>query len=222
MAPRARMSPLRRFAGRLPGIGPEGPERGNQACSQRIHSLRLGLMPAPDSRSPETPPPEEGHGPEEGELSLSLILECRTVNRGPLRIPSWSLSALIAGGPGGEIARGRRVRREEGREEFLWTGFSLPLSPGSAESYWFNLIGESPSLFVICRPEADPGLAPVAITADHDLATAHLEADDTVFSAPIPPEIVPRLERFVMDHHRPAPPSGGKRRDRDKGTAGDG
>lgn len=179
-------------------------------------------MPAPDSGNPSTAPPGESPGPEEREPSLSLILERRTVNRGPLHIPSWSLAALIAGGPGGGIGRGRCIRRENGREEFLWTGLSLPLTPGSAESYWFNLIGESPSLFVICRPEPDPGLAPVAVTADHDLATAHLEADDTVFSAPIPAEIMPRLERFVMDHYRPEPPGGSKRRAPDKGSSGNG
>ncbi len=147
----------------------------------------------------------------EGSPILSVILGRYLVWRGPLQVATWRLVGLVAGDVGGETAAGRCVRRDEGGEDYLWTGLPLRLDRGAAESYWFNLVSERPSLFVICRPVTDPGLAPARVTPDHDLASAHMEADDTVFSAAMPTEVVPQLERFVMEHYRPQPRSGRRR-----------
>jgi hypothetical protein len=98
------------------------------------------------------------------------------------------------------------VHSDGGVDRFIWPGFTLRLYKASAESYWYNLVGRTPSLFVVCRENADGGLEPCMVTADHDEAGAHMEADDTVFSAPMPPEIHQRLERYVMAHYKPTPP----------------
>lgn len=141
----------------------------------------------------------------EGSPILSVILGRYLVWRGPLRVATWRLVGLVAGSSSGETADGRCVRRDEEGEDYLWTGFPLRLDRGAVESYWFNLVSEKPSLFVICRPVPDPGLAPTLVTPDQDLASAHMEADDTVFSAAMPAEVVPQLEQFVMAHYRPQP-----------------
>lgn len=147
----------------------------------------------------------------EGSPILSVILGRYLVWRGPLQVATWRLVGLVAGEAAGESPESRCVRRDEEGEDYLWTGFRLRLDRGAAESYWFNLVSERPSLFVICRPVPDPGLAPTLVTPDHDLASAHMEADDTVFSAAMPAEVVPQLERFVMEHYRPQPRSGRRR-----------
>ena len=65
---------------------------------------------------------------------------------------------------------------------------SIYLFRDAAESYWYNLVGREPSLCVVCRPGNDIELEPFAVTANYDEAGAYMEADDTVFSAPLPPE----------------------------------
>ena len=162
------------------------------------------------SEVPEGPP----------SFPVSVILGRRTVRRGPVTVPSWELSGVVAGTPrigegmaGEGPARGRPIHRDGDREELLWTGLAVRLDPGSTESYWFNLVSLKPSLQVICQPDPETGLSPVAVTADHDLGVAHMEADDTVFAAPMPPEMIPWLERFVMDNYRPQPRKQRKRED---------
>ncbi|NIR79312.1 MAG: DUF3305 domain-containing protein, partial [Gemmatimonadetes bacterium] len=117
---------------------------------------------------------------------VSVVLTRRTVRRGPVTVPSWELGGVVAGSPreaDGGPARGRPIHRDGDREELLWTGLAVRLDPASAESYWFNLVGLHPSLQVICQPDPSMGLVPVAVTADHDLGSAHMEADDMVFAA---------------------------------------
>ena len=75
-----------------------------------------------------------------------------------------------------------------------------------AESYWHNLVGQHPSLFVICRADGKGEIAPFAVTADYDEAGAHMEADDTVFAVPIPPEIHRWIEEYVIANCHPTPP----------------
>jgi len=165
--------------------------------------------PEPDGQSSGLLSTESSSG--EGSPILSVVLGRYLVWRGPLQVATWRLLALVAGNAGGETAAGRCVRRDEEGQDYLWTGLPLRLDRGAAESYWFNLVSEKPSLFVICRAVPDPGLAPSLVTPDHDLASAHMEADDTVFSAAMPAQVVPQLERFVMEHYRPQPRSGRRR-----------
>lgn len=139
-------------------------------------------------------------------------------------MPRWELVGVVAGeaiaGDGG-ISR-RVIRSDEDGEQLLWTGFKLQLYKDSAESYWYNLVGKNPSLFVICRtdPEDETQLVPYAVSANYDEAGAHMEADDTVFSAPIPPEVYQWLERYVIANHAPQEPYKRKRKRWDK--VGDG
>ncbi len=86
---------------------------------------------------------------------------------------------------------------------FLWGGLRLDLYRDAAESYWVNLTGSQPSLFVLCTEQEDAGLVPQLVTADQNEACSGVEGDDRVFAAPIPPEVYQRLEAFVVTHHVP-------------------
>jgi hypothetical protein len=145
---------------------------------------------------------------------VSVVMECTRSSRGPWRLPVWQLVGFVAGeAVAGGHPRRLRVRTETGREHWLWTGLRLALFRDSAESYWYNLTGRQPSLFLICREDAPGEPAPFMVTANYDEAGAHLEADDLVFAAPIPPELHLRLEAFVMRHYQPQPPEKRKRVD---------
>lgn len=128
-------------------------------------------------------------------------------------IPRWELLAVLSDPePPAEVQR-RVVHEAEGQRDFEWTGLRVYLFRDAAESYWYNLVGREPSLFVICRPGDHIELEPFAVTANYDEAGAYMESDETVFSAPLPGAFVPELEEFVMTHYRPVEPRKRRRRD---------
>lgn len=143
---------------------------------------------------------------------VSAVMEVTEVQRGPWRTPVWRLVGFVAGQAvaGGSPQR-LPVHRDAGQVQWLWTGLSVALYRDSAESYWYNLVGRQPSLFLICRENAAGELVPFRVTADYDEAGAHMEADDQVFSAALPPELHIQLEAFVIQHYRPQLPGKRKR-----------
>ena len=136
------------------------------------------------------------------EFPVSIVMERDRMNVGQWQLPRWRLLGFLAGEEFAEAGR-QRIHSQEGREQYLISGFRLRLYRDSAESYWYNLVGHRPSLFLVCRAEEDGALSPFVVTANYDEAGAYMEADDAVFSAPIPPEIYRWIEAFVLDNYRP-------------------
>jgi len=139
-------------------------------------------------------------------LPVAILMERRMVERGRWRFPHWEVLGVVAG----EGVSGRRVERtqvhgEAGAERHCWTGLELELYRDGAESYWYNLTSERPSLFVVCRSEEDGDMRPFAVTADHDEACAFTEVDESVYAVPMPPEVHQQVERFVVTHYVPKP-----------------
>ena len=88
----------------------------------------------------------------------------------------------------------------------MWPGFQLTLYKDDAESYWNNLMAQSPSLFVVCRDkETAHGneLEPFLVTANYDEIIGYQEVDDQVFSVPIPADIYEWLERYIVQNYKP-------------------
>lgn len=122
-------------------------------------------------------------------------------------------SAVLAGEHTVAGQGGAPVAMTSEQEQWLWPGFFVCLYRDSAESYWYNVVGQQPSLFVICRPDEDGELQPHVVSANYDEAGAYMEADDTVFSVPMPPEVFRWLEAFVQEYYRPQPSGKRKRKD---------
>ncbi len=148
----------------------------------------------------------------ETEFPVSVIMEHEQIQHRNWIVPRWVLVGIVAGQDIAERNPGATVvHRDEGREQLLWTGFRLRLYRDAVESYWYNLVGQNPSLFLVCRQDPAGDLVPFRVTANHDEAGAHMEADDQVFAAPIPAEIRDWLEHYVMDNYQPTPPRKRKR-----------
>jgi hypothetical protein len=161
---------------------------------------------------------------------VSVIMERRELQRGMWTLPQWDVVGVVAGANVTAQTRDRSIiRSQDGKEQFLWSGFSVELHRSGAENYWHNLVSKSPSLFVICQPHDEEELAPSVVTADYDEASTYMEAEGTVFSVPIPPEVYQWLERFVVENYLPQEPKKRKRvewknqerGDRDKQTQAD-
>lgn len=142
---------------------------------------------------------------------VSVVMQRERIHHARWLSVRWRLMGFVAGARvlGGE-PRASLAHEDESCRLYLWSGFNLRLHRDSAERYWHNLVARQPSLFLICRESPDGEPQPFSVTADPDEASAHMEADDKVYSAAIPPEIHRWLESYVVENYRPAPP--GKRR----------
>jgi hypothetical protein len=139
-------------------------------------------------------------------LPVAVIMGRSMVAGQGWRVPSWRVVGLVAGSglPGNE-ARGTLVHGggDSDEEHFLWGGLRLDLYRDAAESYWVNLTGKQPSLFVLCTEDEHSNVVPRLVTADQNEACSGVEGDDRVFAAPIPPEVYQHIEAFVVEHHVP-------------------
>jgi len=137
-------------------------------------------------------------------LPVAVVMARRMVAGKGWRVPSWRVVGVVAGaGLPGREADGVPIASEADEEHVLWGGLRLELFRDASESYWANLTGSQPSLFVLCSADDQGRLVPKAVTADQDEACSGVEVDDRVFAAPIPPEVYQHLEAFVVAHHVP-------------------
>jgi hypothetical protein len=97
------------------------------------------------------------------------------------------------------------IRSGADGEEFLWGGLEVQLYKDEAESYYHNLLAPTPQLYVITRPDDQGRPAPFLVTASYDAANAYTEAQEDAYPTPLPAELYPWLERFVLTHYVPQP-----------------
>jgi hypothetical protein len=137
-------------------------------------------------------------------LPVAVIMGRKMVAGRGWRVPNWRAVGVVSGEdlPGSD-ARGTPIHGNGEEEQFLWGGLRLELFRDAAESYWSNLTGSQPSLFVLCVENEQGDLVPKLVTADHDEAGSGVEVGDRVFAASIPPEVYRHVEAFVVAHHVP-------------------
>ena len=131
------------------------------------------------------------------------------------QFPAWSLSAIEPDDANGGVTE---LNPAEGTRDFRWTGLRLGLRRSNAETYWYNLTSQTPSLFVICREDPQYGLVPSMVSIDQDESAREQESEGEIFSMPMPAWLIDELEGFVMANYRPEP-RGGKRRRKPQAAA---
>jgi hypothetical protein len=136
-------------------------------------------------------------------LQVSVIMQKRQVRQGGWAVPSWEAVGIVPFDSTTGIQRRQLVRDDGESQQFLWAGFPLRLYRDGAESYWYNLSGDNPALYILCHEDPGGEVVPFAVTANHDEASAGVEGDDRVYAAPIPAEIYAQLEKFVVENFTP-------------------
>ena len=130
----------------------------------------------------------------------------------------WDVAGAVGGKTGDTV--GQKLIHDDGEvRQYLCSGLRVELYRDDADSYYYNLMGERPSLFVICRQDAGAALHPVLLTLSYDETVSYLEVDDAVYSVPMPPDIYRWVERFVLMHYVPEKK---KKRKRDDWKEADG
>jgi hypothetical protein len=116
----------------------------------------------------------------------------------------WKVTGVVAGDQvGGEGIHGGQLHAATQGQQYLWTGLSVELHKDDAESYYFNLVSDHPSVFIICTQEEGAPPRPCIATLSYGEATSYMETDDLVESVAMPAELYRWAEQFVLEHYVP-------------------
>ncbi len=107
---------------------------------------------------------------------------------------------VVAGGRGRDESL---IRSDSSGRQLLYPGFRLRLHRDEAESYYMNLTGDHPSVFVVCSEDEEERPRPSLVTLSYDEVSSYMEVEDAVFSVPMPPELYRWIEAFVLLHYVP-------------------
>ena len=133
---------------------------------------------------------------------FTVVLSRRPAQTGRWTHTQTTLAAVLPCAPDRNGAEALR----QGANLFAFHGLRLAMHRDLAESYWANVSGDNPRLFVVCRADdGDDEVRPVLLTASGDEAAGHNETDDLTLSAPMPDAARDFVEKFVMDNHFPEP-----------------
>lgn len=134
----------------------------------------------------------------------------------------WKVvGAVTAAAAGGGIAR-RLLRAGSEGERYLWSGLTLRLHPSEADAYYYNIIGQNPSLYVYCETDEAGEPCPRSVTAEYIDAMAYTEGGNVSFAVPMPAEVYRIVEQFVVEHFVPEERKLRRKRDNKLGEAWDG
>lgn len=148
--------------------------------------------------------PDSLTSPVPDSFSLSVLVEYRELQDNRWEQGSWHVAGVVAGNSSTDDVEGERALHTATRgREFLHGGLRLRLYEDDAESYYFNLISDTPRVFVICNQEDGGPLQPFIVTLSYGEATSYMEGDEIVESVAMPPELYRWAERFVLEHYVP-------------------
>jgi hypothetical protein len=116
----------------------------------------------------------------------------------------WVVTGVVAGGRlAANGIHSKRVHSGEAGQQYLWSGLSIELHRDDAESYYYNLMSDNPSAFVICSEEPGEPLQPSIVTLSYGEATSYMETDARVERVEMPAELYRYLEQYVLANYVP-------------------
>ena len=137
---------------------------------------------------------------------VSVVMQHRVIENNIWQADQWEVEAVIAGGNDAtDNIPERTVSRIGSTEEkYMWVNYQINLFADESESYYFNIISDTPFVFVVCRDEEGDGeLIPFNVSVNYDEAASYMELDDHVFQVPMPAEIYRWVEAFVVNNYVP-------------------
>lgn len=153
-------------------------------------------------------------------IMLAVLTAREPVHGNPWISERWRVLGVVAGESLGKARKRRVVRSGPEIQEYLWTGLPLCLNVSEADSYYYNLIGDNPSVYVFGHRDDDGEFVPTQVSIEYIDAMAQGESGSEIFAVPMPPVVYRQVEEFVLEHFVPEEPR--QRRKRDEGRRGGG
>lgn len=116
---------------------------------------------------------------------------------------TWRASG-IAPGQRSDHTEMTLIHEAEDTALFLLGGLEVALFRDECESYYFNLVSDSPRAYVLAHQSSyDTPPEPFRVSLSYDEAHAYLEGDDEVYAVAIPAELYRWTEQFVIANYFP-------------------
>lgn len=136
---------------------------------------------------------------------VSVVLKRHWRQHGQWRFPQWDVVSVVAETrvPVSQAPEPAYQRRQDEREDayFEWSNLWLELFRDGLQAYYQNLMGQKPSLFILCRDDHEhTGVAPVAISANFADAEAHMETDGVVLDTPLEAPFSKWIADYVLNN----------------------
>ncbi|MBR01737.1 MAG: DUF3305 domain-containing protein [Arenicellales bacterium] len=148
------------------------------------------------SATPNTPP--------ETRFPVSVVIERKSFPGKAWMTDSWSVIGVVPAARESQQVSRTRIHRADDSEQFLYTGYCVSLYTDDLESYYANLRGDQPGIFVICeQEEGEDELWPLVVTLSYDEMASYVEVETPVFALPIPPDVYAWVEHYVLEHYVP-------------------
>jgi hypothetical protein len=157
----------------------------------------------------------EQSAPAVKQIPVAVIMAREPVHDNPWIEERWKVAGVVAGEASASPTITRALLRygPEG-EQYLWKGLTLRLHSSETDSYYFNIVGQSPKLYVYCEYDDGGEPCPRSVTAEYIDALSHVEGGNTAFPVPMPPDVYRTIEQFVIEHYVPEEPQLRRKRDR--------
>jgi hypothetical protein len=153
---------------------------------------------------------QEPHGSDTRHFPVSVILERRpAVSRWADHV--WTAAGITVGGRT-DAPDAQLIREDRGVSYFLIGGLDVALHADECESYYYNLVSDSPRAYVIAHTDGGQP-QPFRISMSFDEAHAYLEGEDEIYAVDVPPELYRWTEAFVIAHYFPQKKTKRKLRD---------
>jgi len=126
----------------------------------------------------------------------------------PNRWEDWRFRITDVMPDDGRFGTAPRLLRDDGRvATYLHPGLPVTLYRDEGEGYYLNLSSGAPVWFVMWRrSETDPPVAtPEVVTLSYHEAGRLLDAQEQVDNVPLQADLVPWLQAFADEHHKPEP-----------------
>ncbi len=134
------------------------------------------------------------------QFPVSVILERRPATSRWIEYV-WEAAGIAVGRhPAGEP---QLVREDAGSRFYLAGGLKVALHVDECESYYHNLVSESPRAYVVARLRDDGMPQPFLVSMSFDEAHSYLDGDDEIYAVDIPGELYRWTEAYVIANYFP-------------------
>ena len=136
-------------------------------------------------------------------FAVAVILQKQAVEGNPWLDNRWNALGITVQSQLKDSISSRLIKQTATYSHYLWTGLTINLYVDQAESYYHNLMTQTPRLFVVCRMNNQDEPEPFLVTASSDEANSYVEVDDLAYSVDFPVEFYAWIEAFVLTHYVP-------------------
>ena len=145
---------------------------------------------------------------------VSVILESRPATSKWID-QVWQVTGVTIGSREDDANEVPRLIHTDGEiKQYICTGLNVRLYKDECESYYFNLMSDTPRCYVIAHVE-DPDTPPdpFLISMSFDEAHAYLEGEDDIYDVDVPPELYRWTEAYMLVHYAQEKRTKRKRKD---------